>query len=211
MIRAVAPCGRMPMPSAAEFPEFLATSRAAWRGWLEENHATAPGVWLVTYKKSSGKPHLPYGELVEEALCFGWIDSKGNKVDEERTKLLITPRKRGSGWSRVNKERIERLVANGLMTPAGLAKIEAAKADGSWTFLDGIEAMVVPDDLDAALRADAAALAGWERFAPSVKKPLLQWIASAKRPETRAKRVAETVAGAREGRNPIAYVPKEKR
>lgn len=198
------------MPNAA-YPDVLITSPAAWRAWLEENHATAPGVWLVTYKKASGKPHLSYEELVEEALCFGWIDSKGNKVDEERTKLLVTPRKRGSGWSRPNKERIERLLANGLMTPAGFAKIEAAKADGSWALLDDIEAMVVPDDLDAALHADPEALAGWERFTPSVKKPLLQWIAFAKRPETRTKRLAETVAGAREGRNPLAYVPKEKR
>jgi uncharacterized protein YdeI (YjbR/CyaY-like superfamily) len=202
----------MPMPSAADaYPEFMAMSRAAWRAWLAEHHATAPGVWLITYKKASGKPHLPYEEVVEEALCFGWIDSKGNKVDAERTKLLVTPRKKGSGWSRPNKERIERLLANGRMTPAGLAKIEAAQADGSWTALDDIEAMVVPSDLDAALRADLEALTGWERFTPSVKKPLLQWIAAARRPETRAKRVAETVAGAREGRNPIAYAPKAKR
>ena len=197
------------MPNAA-YPDVLMTSRAAWRAWLEEHHATAPGVWVVTYRKASEGPHLPYEALVEEALCFGWIDSKGNKVDDERTKLLVTPRKKGSGWSRPNKERIERLMANGLMTPAGLAKIEAAKADGSWSALDDIEAMVVPPDLGAALRADPEALAGWERFAPSVRKPLLQWIAFAKRPETRAKRVAETVAGAREGRNPIAHVAKEK-
>jgi uncharacterized protein YdeI (YjbR/CyaY-like superfamily) len=202
----------MPMPSAVDaYPEFLATSRAEWRKWLARNHESAPGVWVVTYKKGSGKPHLPYAEIAEEALCFGWIDSKGNTVDAERSKLLLTPRKAGSGWSRVNKERIERLVANGLMTPAGLAKIEAARADGSWTALDDIEAMVVPPDLDAALRADPAALAGWERFAPSVRKQLLGWVASAKRPETRVNRVAESVAGAREGRNPIAYVPKEKR
>lgn len=200
------------MPSVTDaYPEFLATNRAEWRAWLADNHETAPGVWLVTYKKASGKPHLPYEEVVEEALCFGWIDSKGNKVDAERTKLLMTPRKRGSGWSRPNKARIERLLANGLMTPAGLAKIEAAKADGSWTALDDIEAMVVPPDLDAALRSDAEAIAGWDQFAPSVKKPLLLWVASAKRPETRAKRIAETVAGAKEGRNPIAYVPQEKR
>jgi uncharacterized protein YdeI (YjbR/CyaY-like superfamily) len=202
----------MPMPSAVDaYPEVLATSRAEWRAWLADNHVSAPGVWVVTYKKGSGKPHLPYAEIVEEALCFGWIDSKSNTVDAERSKLLLTPRKAGSGWSRVNKERIERLVANGLMTPAGLAKIEAARADGSWTALDDIEAMVVPPDLDAALRADPAALAGWERFAPSVRKQLLGWVASAKRPETRVNRVAESVAGAREGRNPIAYVPKEKR
>ena len=200
------------VPRADEqYPDFLATSRAEWRAWLARNHDTARGVWLVTYKKKSGKPHLSYDELVEEALCFGWIDSRGNTLDTERTKLMITPRKRGSGWSRVNKERIDRLLANGLMTPAGLAKIEAAKVDGSWTALDDIEAMIVPPDLDAALRAEPDALAGWERFAPSVKKPLLQWVASAKRPETRGTRVAETVAGAKAGRNPIAYVPKDKR
>jgi uncharacterized protein YdeI (YjbR/CyaY-like superfamily) len=195
----------MPMPSAVDaHPEFLATSRAEWRAWLERNHDSAPGVWVVTYKKGSGGPHVPYAEIVEEALCFGWIDSKGNTVADERSKLLLTPRKAGSGWSRVNKERIERLLASGVMTSAGLARIEAARADGSWSALDDIEAMVVPPDLDAALRADPAATEGWERFAPSVKKQLLAWVTSAKRAETRAKRVAETVAGAREGRNPIA-------
>jgi len=200
------------MPSAADaYPEFLATSRAEWRAWLARHHDTAPGLWVVTYKKGRGGPHLPYAEVVEEALCFGWIDSKGGKVDDERTKLLVTPRKAGSGWSRPNKERIEQLVASGLMTPAGLAKIEAAKADGSWTALDDIEAMIVPPDLDAALHGDPAALAGWERFSPSIRKQLLQWVGTAKRPETRARRVVDTVAGARDGRNPIAYVPKEKR
>lgn len=200
------------MPSATDrFSDFLATSRAEWREWLARKHDTAPGVWVVTYKKGSGKPHLPYDELVEEALCFGWIDSRGNRLDAERSKLLVTPRKAGSGWSRMNKERIERLLANGLMTPAGLARIEAAKADGSWSALDEVEAMVVPADLDAALRADPDALAGWERFSPSVKKPLLFWILSAKRPETRVRRVAETVAGTKEGRNPITSVPKERR
>lgn len=193
------------------YPDMLATSRAEWRAWLETNHDTAPGVWVITYKKGSGGPRLPYEEVVEEALCFGWIDSKGGTVDAERTKLLVTPRKPGSGWSRPNKERIERLLASGLMTPAGLAKIEAAKADGSWRALDDNEAMIVPPDLDAALRTDPAALAGWEGFAPSVKKQLLGWVSSAKRPETRAKRIAETVLGATEGRNPIAYVPREKR
>ena len=200
------------MPNAAAaYPEFLATSRAAWRAWLEENHDSAPGVWVVTYKKGSGEPYLPYEALVEEALCFGWIDSKGNKVDAERTKLLVTPRRAGSGWSRPNKERIERLLGNGLMAPAGMARIAAARADGSWSALDAIEAMIVPPDLDAALRADVEALAGWERFAPSVKKPLLLWVTTAKRPETRARRIAETVAGARTGRNPLSSVPPEHR
>jgi len=197
------------MPRADEgFEEFLAETRADWRGWLERNHAAAPGVWLVTYKKGSGKPHLSWDELVEEAICFGWIDSRANKVDDQRSKIMVTPRKRGSPWSKVNKARVEKLLAEGLMTPAGLARIEAAKADGSWAALDEVEALVVPADLATALAADPDALAGWEAFPPSVKKPLLWWLASAKRPETRARRVAETVAGAKEGRNPLAYVPK---
>ena len=191
-------------PADESYEEFLAETRSDWRGWLERNHTTARGVWLVTYKKGSGKPHLPWDDVVEEALCFGWIDSRANKVDVERSKLLVTPRKPGSPWSRVNKGRIERLLAAGLMTPAGLAKIDAAKADGSWSAMDEVEALVVPPDLEAALAADPAACAGWERFPPSVKKLHLYRLASAKRPATRAKRVAETAAGAMQGWNPLA-------
>lgn len=197
------------MPRVDEsYDDVLAETRADWRRWLEANHATAPGVWLVTYKKGSGQPHLPWDDVVEEALCFGWIDSRGNKVDAVRTKLLVTPRRPGSAWSRVNKERIERLLANGLMTPAGQARIDAAQADGSWPALDEVEALVVPPDLEAALDADSAARAGWETFPPSVKKPLLWWVVSAKRPATRARRIAEIVMGAKQGRNPLAYRPK---
>jgi uncharacterized protein YdeI (YjbR/CyaY-like superfamily) len=197
------------VPRADEtFDHILAETRDDWRAWLAANHATAPGVWLVTYKKGSGQPHLPWSDVVDEALCFGWIDSRGNKVDAARTKLLVTPRKPGSGWSRINKEKIERLHAAGLITPAGQAKIDAAKADGSWTLLDDVEALVLPPDLAAALAADPAAAAGWDAFPPSAKKPLLWWLASAKRPDTRAKRLAGVLNGAKEGRNPLAYAPK---
>ncbi len=200
------------MPRADDkYDDFLAETRADWRAWLERHHADAPGVWLVTYKKGSGHPHLPWDDVVEEALCFGWIDSRPNKLDAARSKLLVTPRKAGSPWSKINKERIERIVAAGLMTPAGQAKIDAAKADGSWAMLDEVEALVVSPDLAAALAAEPAAGAGWEAFPPSTKKPLLQWLVTAKRPETRAKRIAAIVAGAQVGRSPLAYVPKRER
>jgi uncharacterized protein YdeI (YjbR/CyaY-like superfamily) len=136
---------------------------------------------------------------VEEALCFGWIDSKGRRLDERRTMLLMTPRKPGSGWSRPNKERLERLFAAGVMEPAGIAVVEAAKADGSWTALDDIESLVEPDDLRAALDTAPAARTSWDGFPRSVKRATLEWIAGAKRPQTRAKRVEETVRLAARG------------
>jgi len=167
-------------------------TRAAWRAWLAAHHATSPGVWVVTWKQGSGRPRLAYDDIVEEALCFGWIDSLPRKLDADRTMLLVTPRKPGSPWSRLNKARVARLMQAGLMTPAGLAKVEAAKRDGSWTRLDAVEALEVPPDLARALDAHRDAARNFAAFPPSAKKGILQWIASAKRPETRARRVAET-------------------
>lgn len=172
---------------------FLAETRDAWRAWLEANHARTEGVWLVTYKKASGRPYLGYDPAVEEALCFGWVDSKPGKLDDERTMLYFAPRKPGSGWSRPNKDRVARLTAAGLMAPAGLAKVEAAKADGSWAALDAVEALEVPPDLAAALDANEAAKTHYEAFPRSAKRGILEWLSNAKRPETRAKRIEETV------------------
>jgi uncharacterized protein YdeI (YjbR/CyaY-like superfamily) len=163
-----------------------------WRAWLADNHGRAEGIWLVTYKKATGKPRVDYEDAVTEALCFGWIDSKGNKLDDERSLLWFAPRKSGSGWSRPNKERIDRMLAAGRMTPAGLAKIEAAKVDGSWTALDAIEELEVPADLAGALAEYPNAAANFDAFPRSVKRGILEWIANAKRAETRAKRVTET-------------------
>jgi uncharacterized protein YdeI (YjbR/CyaY-like superfamily) len=165
---------------------------AEWRAWLEEHHTQPQGVWLVSYKKATGKPAVTYDEAVEEALAWGWIDSKGNKLDDERTMLWFAPRKKGTGWSRPNKERIERLLADGRMTPAGLAKIEAAKQDGSWTALDAVEALEVPDDLAAALEGYPDARTHWEAFPRSAKRGILEWISNAKTAPTRAKRIEET-------------------
>ncbi|GAB4470173.1 MAG: YdeI/OmpD-associated family protein [Armatimonadaceae bacterium] len=172
--------------------EFCPANRAQWREWLEANHATAPRVWLVYWKKATGKPSVTYDEVVEECLCFGWIDSKAQPVDAERYRQMITPRKAKSVWSKVNKERIERLLASGLMTPAGMQKIEAAIADGSWTALDEVEALVIPPDLQAAFDANPPAAENFAAFSRTSKRNTLQWIAGAKRDETRQKRIQET-------------------
>ena len=167
-------------------------TRAEWRTWLEGNHTQTTGVWLINYKKATGKPRLEYEESVEEALCFGWIDSVANKLDEERSMLWFAPRKPGSGWSRPNKERIERLIQSGLMMPAGLAKIAAAQQDGSWNALDAVEALEIPPDLATALAENPPAADYFANFPRSVKRGILDWIRQAKRPETRAKRVEAT-------------------
>ena len=167
-------------------------SRAEWRAWLEQNHTQTEGVWLISYKKATGKPRVEYDDAVEEALCFGWIDSKGNKLDAERSMLWLAPRKPGSGWSRPNKERVERMIAAGLMTPVGIAKINAAKQDGSWNALDAVEALEIPADLSDALASYTSAQQHFAAFPRSVKRGILEWIANARRPETRAKRIDET-------------------
>lgn len=177
-----------PLPPDAIQPR----TRAAWRAWLAEHHAGSTGVWLVTAKKATGEPRVEYEDAVEEALCFGWIDSVARTLDDTRSMLRFSPRKPGSGWSRPNKQRIERLAVAGLMTPAGQARIDAAKADGSWTKLDAVENLEVPEDLAEACAAYPHARAHFDAFPRSARRGILEWIAQAKRPETRAKRVAET-------------------
>lgn len=185
-----------------------AADRQAWRQWLSKNHATSPGIWLILEKKNGRAERLLLDEAVDEALCYGWIDSLPNKLDETRYLLLMTPRKPGSQWSRVNKEKIERLIKTRRMTAAGLAKIEAAKRDGSWTAIDAVEAGVIPPDLKRALAANSAAQKNFEAFSNSARKGLLQWLQSAKRPQTRANRLAEIVAAAAENRVANQYVRK---
>ncbi len=187
------------MATTGEPEQILFEMRAAWRAWLQEHHATKRGVWAVTWRKASGKPVVSYDGLVEEALCYGWIDSKGGSVDDERTRLFFTPRKPGSGWSRPNKERLARLEAAGLIAPAGRAVLDAAKADGSWTRLDAIEDLTVPDDLAAAFDANPGSRDHWEAFPRSPKRTMLVWIDDAKRPETRQHRVDEVARLAARG------------
>lgn len=167
-------------------------TRAAWRAWLRANHRREKGIWLVAYKKATGKPRFEYDHAVEEALCFGWIDSKPAKLDDRRSMLWFAPRKPGTGWSKRNKERVERAIRAKRMTRAGLAKIEAARRDGSWSRLDAIEALEIPPDLAAALRAHRPAQRHFEAFPRSVKRGILEWIAGAKRADTRIRRIEET-------------------
>lgn len=179
--------------------------RADWRAWLIANHATSDGVHLVSWRRGSGRTSVAYAEAVEEALCVGWIDSVGRVLDDDRAIQRFSPRRRGSGWARSNKERIERLTAAGLMLPAGLAVIEAAKRDGSWSKLDEVEDHVVPADLAAALDAAPPARDRWDAFSRSVRRMMLVWLVDAKRPETRARRIAEMADHAVRGEQPPAF------
>lgn len=188
--------------------KFYPANRKEWRNWLSKNYDTATGVWLVLHKKVSTKPTVSYNDAVEEALCFGWIDSKPNKLDAEAYLLLFTPRKPKSVWSKPNKERIERLVQQGLMTEAGMRKIEAAKKDGSWEALKDIDEMRMPGDLKKALAVNKAARTNFEQFPPSAKKNIYLWIKTAKKLETRAKRVSDTVALAVKNIRANQYRPK---
>lgn len=174
-------------------PSFQPKSRGEWREWLTRNHATSKGIHLILTKKGADIPGVMYDEAVEEALCFGWEDSSPAKLDGQRYKLYVSPRKPRSVWSRLNKQRIRKLVKEGKMTPAGLTKIEAAKKDGSWNQLDAIDRLVMPSDLLEQLSANPEAKRNFEAFSPSSKKIILFWIASARRDETRRKRIEETV------------------
>lgn len=182
-------------------------TRAEWRAWLEQHHTRSEGVWLISYRKAANQPFVDYEAAVEEALCFGWVDSKPGKLDELRTMLYFAPRKPGSNWAKSNKQRVERLLAAGLIAPAGLEKIEAAKRDGSWTALDEVERLEIPADLAAALDALPPARANFEAFPKSTRRGILEWIVNAKRPETRAKRVGETARLAQQNQRANQWKP----
>ena len=171
-----------------------------WADWLEANHIRDTGVWLVTWKKATGRQAFTYEQAVTEALRFGWIDSVARALDARRTMQWFAPRRTGSGWSRSNKDRIARLEAEGRLHDAGRAVVESAKADGSWGRLDSAEDLAVPGDLAAAFTRYAGSRERWDAFPPSARRAILQWIAQARRPATRAKRVTETASQAAEGR-----------
>lgn len=176
---------------------FYPASLTAWRKWFEENHLSKQAVWLVFHSKSSGKPSISWSEAVDVALCFGWIDSKKIKIDAETSHQFFSHRKAQSTWSKINKEKVKSLIAQGLMTAAGLKAIAVAKENGSWTLLDEVEALIVPEDLTVALAAVEGAEDYFLSLSKSMRKMLLQWLVLAKRPETRQKRIAEiaTYAG----------------
>jgi uncharacterized protein YdeI (YjbR/CyaY-like superfamily) len=192
---------RRPAGSGSDaLPLLEPRDRAELRSWLAANHDTSPGVRLAIGKKGNTITALTYDDAVEEGLSFGWIDSTAHRLDGERYTILFTRRRPKSVWARTNKARAERLIAAGRMTPAGLAAIEIAKANGSWESLDDVDALVVPDDLAAALAAKPGAAKGFEAMSDSARKLALYWIASARRPATRASRISDTVSAASEGR-----------
>jgi uncharacterized protein YdeI (YjbR/CyaY-like superfamily) len=182
------------------YPIYHPETRAAWRAWLAANHASLRGVWLASWKRRTGRPAVPYEEAVEEALCFGWIDSTRASLDDERSLQLMTPRRPRSSWTRLNRERVARLEAEGRLTDAGRRAVEVAQRNGFWLLYDTVEDLVEPDDLAAALDAVPQARAHWDGFPPSARKPLLWQVVSAAKPDTRARRIASIVDSARQGR-----------
>jgi uncharacterized protein YdeI (YjbR/CyaY-like superfamily) len=194
----------VPESSSNKADQYYAADRASWRQWLVHNHAASRGVWLVYDKAVAGKRRLSYDDIIDEAVSFGWIDSLTRSLDAERAMLYFSPRKPKSPWSRSNKERVARLVKERLMTEAGLAIVEAAKSDGSWDVYDAVEQLAIPSDLEAALADDKAAGQNFAAFSASNKKQLLWYVASAKRPETRQKRIAQIVHAAAQNKNPLA-------
>lgn len=181
-------------------------TRSQWRKWLAKNHSSFPGVWLIYYKKDRGKRKFNYADAVEEALCFGWIDSRPRKLDDQRAMLKFTPRKPKSMWSKLNKQRIEKLFEQKLMTAAGINKIEAAKKDGSWDIVNNSDFHAgnnsLPGYLKKALNKNKKALENFHAFAPGYRKRFLFWIDSAKTPGTKAARIKQTLAMAAANKKP---------
>lgn len=178
-----------------------AADAATWRAWLETHHARTAGVWLLNVRGNAGSG-VGYEDAVRQALCFGWIDGPVRSFDDGTVGQWFSPRRPSSGWAATNKARIAELEAAGMLAPAGIRVLEAAKANGSWSVLDGPEAGIEPPELTAALDAVPAARAGWDAFPASAKKLGLTSIAMAKRPQTRAARIAKIVADAAEGKRP---------
>lgn len=175
-----------------------AKNAGQWRSWLEANHASKKSVWLIIYRKESAIPSVYYNEAVDEALCYGWIDSKPNKRDDESYYQFFSKRNPKSNWSKVNKSKVERLLKAGKMSKAGKAMIRLAKETGTWSALDQVENLINPEDLQNAFDKNKKAYENWRTFPPSVRRGILEWIFNAKRPETRQKRILETVSLAEE-------------
>ncbi len=188
------------MSQIDDYERVTAPDAATWRSWLSANHDSSPGVWLIFYKAKSGTPSINWGTAVDEALCFGWIDSKVVTIDETRYEQYFTRRKPGSPWSKLNKEKIAALEAADKIAPAGRAAIAAARADGSWTMMDEAEALIVPDDLAELL--DSESLDSFRSLSPSRQRNILAWITLAKRDDTRARRIRQTAESLRRGEAP---------
>lgn len=164
-----------------------------WRDWLKQHHATEKSIWLIIYHKQSSRPSVYYDEAVDEALCYGWIDSKPNKRDGESYYQFFSGRNPKSNWSKVNKKKIERLISAGKVSDAGMEMIRIAKETGTWTALEQVDQLIVPEDMQLLFAQNPIAFKNWEKFPPSTKRGILEWIFNAKKSETRQKRIRETV------------------
>ncbi|MBC8110155.1 MAG: YdeI/OmpD-associated family protein [Verrucomicrobia bacterium] len=184
---------------------FYPPTRQAWRAWLEQHHSLKQSVWLIYYKKKSGKPRIAYSEAVDEALCFGWIDSKAKPIDEEKSMQFFTKRKPKSVWSKVNKAKVELLIEAGLMTKAGFESIDKAKENGSWSILDEAEALIIPADLAIEFQSKPDAKEYFLSLSRTDKRNILQWLTLAKREETRQKRITEIVELADQKQKPKQF------
>jgi uncharacterized protein YdeI (YjbR/CyaY-like superfamily) len=170
---------------------FYPASQQAWRTWLQENHRSKQSVWLVCYKKKANIPTITWSDAVDEAICFGWIDSKRITIDDDKFIQFFTKRKPKGTWSKVNKEKIKQLTDKGLMTQAGFECIEKAKQNGSWTVLDEVEELIIPKDLEEEFNRKTGSKDFFLGLSKSVRKSILQWIVLAKQVETRQKRISE--------------------
>lgn len=187
------------MINTDRFPCVEVTSIAELHLWLEQNHTRDEAVWLVTWRKSAPSKYITTDEVLDELVSFGWTDGVRRKIDDERTMQLISPR-RTKPWARTYKVRAERLIAEGRMQPPGMASVNTARESGAWDEMNDVDDLVVPDDLRDALLAAPPAGSVFSTFPPSVTRNILRWIASAKTPSTRAKRISATVEEARQGR-----------
>ena len=188
-----------------EFETFCPKSRQEWRKWLEDNHLDKQSIWLIYYKKKTNIPTVTYSDAVDEALCFGWIDSKAKSIDEQKSMQFFSKRKIKSVWSKVNKDKVARLTETGLMAQAGLNSVEIAKQNGCWTILDEAEALIIPNDLELEFQKSPNSKDYFLSLSRSDKRNILQWLTMAKRPETRMKRMEEIVELASEKLKPKQF------
>lgn len=184
---------------------FYPANQAEWRLWLQKNHSSGQSVWVVFYKKKTGKPTITWSQSVDEALCFGWIDSVQKKYDEESSIQFFSKRKAKSTWSKINKEKVKKLTEEGKMTQMGFESIEIAKQNGSWTILDEVEELIIPEDLEAAFKTKLNSKDFFLSLSKSIRKVMLQWLVLAKRPETRQNRITEIVELASKKQKPKQF------
>jgi len=188
-----------------EIETYCPKSRTEWRNWLEEHHQSKQSVWLVYFKSSTNVPSLSWSEAVDEALCFGWIDSTKKTIDHERYMQYFSRRKPSSTWSKINKDKVAQLIQDNLMTKAGFDSIETAKQNGTWSLMDDVEKLIVPEDLSIALNQNEGAMEFFQGQSKSIKKMMLHWVVTAKRVETRQKRIAELAQLAAKGTKPKQF------